>query len=116
MAFTMGLWGVIFVSLAVLPSAFAAAFSNPIVYSDFPDNDVSQGPDGAYYFSASSFQFSPGAPIMKSYDLVNWELIGHSIPDVADFGSAYAMKGTPAYVGGVWASSMRYRKSNGLWY
>jgi hypothetical protein len=88
-----------------LPAVLAqSTFTNPLIYSDFPDNDVPKGPDGAYYFSASSFQFSPGAPILKSLDLVNWELIGHSVPSVAAFGSTFEMQGTPAYVLGVWAS------------
>jgi beta-xylosidase len=100
-----------------LPAVLAqSTFTNPLIYSDFPDNDVSKGPDGAYYFSASNFQFSPGAPILKSLDLVNWELIGHSVPSVAAFGSTFEMQGTPAYVSGVWASTMRYRASKGKWY
>ena len=90
-------------------------FTNPVVFSDFPDNDVFRGPDGAYYFSASSFHYSPGAPILKSYDLVNWDFIGHSLPTL-DFGPGYHFEGTPRYVGGVWASTMRYRKSNDKWY
>jgi beta-xylosidase len=102
---------------ALFLTAFAnpANYSNPIIYSDFADNDVSKGPDGAYYFSASSFQFSPGAPILKSWDLVNWELIGHSIP-MLDFGAGYNMSGTPSWVLGVWASTLRYRESNKTWY
>jgi beta-xylosidase len=91
-------------------------YTNPIIFADFPDNDVSRGPDGAYYFSGSSFSYSPGAPILRSHDLVNWELIGHSIPSL-DFGSGYNMSsGNPDYVGGVWASSMRHRASNTNWY
>jgi beta-xylosidase len=91
-------------------------FTNPLIYADFADNDVSKGPDGAYYFSASSFQFSPGAPILKSLDLVNWALVGHSVPSVAAFGTTFEMKGTPPYVSGVWASTMRYRASTSKWY
>lgn len=90
-------------------------YNNPLVYSDFPDNDVFLGPDGAYYFSGSSFHYSPGAPILKSYDLVNWEFLGHSVPTL-DFGSQYNMTPSPDYVGGIWASSMRYRPSNQKWY
>ncbi|KAF1958638.1 glycosyl hydrolase family 43 protein [Byssothecium circinans] len=104
------------VALAVNIAAQATSFNNPIIYEDFPDNDVFVGPDGAYYFSASSFHYSPGAPILKSHDLVNWELIGHSVPRL-DFGDGYDLApGTRAYRGGIWASTMRYRKSNGLWY
>lgn len=93
-------------------------FTNPIIYSDFPDNDVFRGPDGAYYFSASNFHYSPGAPILRSTDLVNWDLIGHSIPRLT-FGDGYDLPTDGpehAYRGGTWASTMRYRESNGLWY
>ena len=89
-------------------------FRNPILYEDFPDNDVSVGPDGAFYLSASNFHYSPGAPILRSYDLTNWELIGHSIPGL-DFGDGYSLPpGKKAYRGGTWASTMRFRKSKGL--
>ncbi|EKG09699.1 Glycoside hydrolase family 43 [Macrophomina phaseolina MS6] len=102
---------------AILPISWAAGatFSNPVVYEDFADNDVSVGPDGLFYFSASNMHYSPGAPILRSYDLANWELIGHSVPSL-DFGERYNLTGGQAYRGGTWASTMRYRESNGLWY
>lgn len=97
--------------------AQAQQFTNPVVYEDFPDNDVFLGPDGkTFYLSASTFHYSPGAPILKSTDLVNWELIGHSVPKL-DFGSNYDLTdGQSAYNGGIWASTMRYRESNDKWY
>lgn len=97
--------------------AQAQQFMNPVVYGDFPDNDVFLGPDGkTFYFSSSSFHYSPGAPILQSTDLVNWELIGHSVPTL-DFGSNYFMENNKtAYNGGIWASTMRHRKSNNQWY
>ncbi|KAF4964603.1 hypothetical protein FSARC_7509 [Fusarium sarcochroum] len=94
----------------------ADTFKNPIIYSDFPDNDVFLGPDNYYYFSASNFHYSPGAPILRSKDLLNWDLIGHSIPRLT-FGDGYDLPaGQRSYRGGTWASSLRYRESNGLWY
>ncbi|KAL2812639.1 glycosyl hydrolase family 43 protein [Aspergillus granulosus] len=92
-------------------------FSNPVIYEDFPDNDIFRGPDGYYYFSASSFHYSPGAPILRSTDLVNWELIGHSVPTL-DFGPNYNLPPTneTAYNLGTWASTMRYRESTDQWY
>lgn len=90
-------------------------FQNPVIYEDFADNDVSTGPDGLYYFSASNMHYSPGAPILRSGDLVNWELIGHSVPSL-DFGEKYNLTNGRAYRGGTWASTMRYRESTGLWY
>jgi beta-xylosidase len=92
-----------------------APFNNPVLYEDFADNDVFRVND-TYYFSASNMHFSPGAPILRSYDLVNWEFVGHSVP-VLDFGSQYDLSGKKvAYREGTWASTMRYRKSNGVWY
>lgn len=108
----------------ILPAVFALAarqdidqqtFDNPVIYADFADNDVSLGPDGAYYFSASNMHYSPGAPVLRSLDLVNWELIGHSVPTL-DFGDGYNLTDGQAYRGGTWASTMRYRESSGLWY
>lgn len=59
--------------------------------------------------------YSPGAPVLRSYDLVHWEYIGHSVP-VLDSSPTYSLIGGRAYVSGVWASSMRYRKSNKTFY
>jgi len=72
--------------------------------------------DNAFYYSASTMHYSPGAPILRSYDLVNWEYVGHSVPTLA-WGSKYDLaSGQRAYVKGIWASTLRYRKSNGKWY
>lgn len=104
-------------SASVPKDSRAETFQNPVLYEDYPDNDVSVGPDGAFYFSASNFHYSPGAPILRSLDLVNWEPVGHSIPRLT-FGDGYDLPpgGPRAYRGGTWASTLRYRESNGLWY
>jgi beta-xylosidase len=62
-----------------------------------------------------TWPYSPGAPILRSYDLVNWEYVGHSIP-VLDFSPAYNLDGGNAYVKGSWASFLGYRKSNKTFY
>ncbi|QRV74008.1 glycoside hydrolase family 43 protein [Ceratobasidium sp. AG-Ba] len=61
--------------------------------------------------------YSPGAPILRSYDLFNWEYIGHSVPSL-DFGSsAYNLaSGTRAYVKGIWASFFGYNSPRKTWY
>lgn len=115
LAFWLGLLST--ASAAAVSSRQEGSFENPVIYEDFPDNDVSVGPDGAYYFSASNFHYSPGAPVLRSEDLVNWDLIGHSLPRLT-FGSGYDLPddGERSYRGGTWASTLRYRESNGLWY
>ncbi|PQE21360.1 glycosyl hydrolase family 43 protein [Rutstroemia sp. NJR-2017a BBW] len=69
------------------------SFINPVLYEDFADNDIFRLND-TYYYSASNMHFSPGAPILRSYDLVNWEFVGHSVPFL-NFGSH--MPGTCYY-------------------
>ncbi|KAG7432301.1 putative beta-xylosidase [Fusarium oxysporum f. sp. raphani] len=70
-----------------------------------------------YYMSASSFFFSPGAPILRSDNLVDWEYIGHSVPELP-FVDRFYLDGSHhgAYGKGVWASTLRYRESNGVFY
>ncbi|GAB3841370.1 hypothetical protein GCM10029963_12430 [Micromonospora andamanensis] len=69
-----------------------------------------------YYMTASTMHYSPGAPILRSYDLVNWEFAGHSVPRL-DFGTKYDLPaGQQAYVEGIWASTLNYRPSNQTYY
>ena len=100
----------------MINSRDTTTFNNPVVFEDFADNDIFLGPDNAYYFSGSNMHYSPGAPILRSYDLVNWKFIGHSVPTLS-WSFKYDMaSGQAAYVKGTWASTMRYRKTNDLWY
>ena len=49
-------------------------FKNPVLYADYSDPDVIRvGED--YYLTASSFNCSPGLPILHSKDLVNWTIL-----------------------------------------
>ncbi|KAL4896142.1 glycosyl hydrolase [Aspergillus ambiguus] len=73
-----------------------AEFSNPVFWEDFADLDVIRV-DDVFYYSASNMHYSPGAPLLRSYDLLNWEFIGHSIPELA-FGSAYNLEGGQAII------------------
>jgi beta-xylosidase len=99
--------------VAVAPRA--ATFSNPVLWEDYPDLDVFRV-DDVFYYSSSTFAYSPGAPVLKSYDLVNWELVSHSVPEL-NFGAKYNLSGNgQAYVKGIWASSLRYRPSNDMFY
>lgn len=91
-------------------------FSNPVIWEDLPDPEVIRV-GKIYYMSVSSFAFSPGAPILQSSNLVDWQYIGHSVPELA-FGERFYLDGRHggAYGKGIWASTFRYRESNGLFY
>ncbi len=91
-----------------------ATYSNPVKWEDLPDVEVIRV-DDVYYYTASTFHHSPGAPILKSYDLINWEYVSHSVP-VLDFDPSYDMSGETAYVNGIWASTLQYRPSNETFY
>ncbi|MBN6058508.1 family 43 glycosylhydrolase, partial [Nonomuraea sp. RK-328] len=91
------------------------AYTNPVVWQDFADGDIIRVGD-AYYYSASTMHYSPGAPILRSYNLVDWEYAGHSVPRL-DFNSgAYDLNGGRAYVKGIWASTLNYRPGNSTYY
>jgi beta-xylosidase len=59
--------------------------------------------------------YSPGAPILRSYDLVNWEFAGHAVPSLDFDSAAYNLSGR-AYVKGIWASAFNFRPSNATFY
>jgi beta-xylosidase len=68
--------------------------------------------------STSTMHFSPGAPILRSYDLVNWEFVGHSVPSLANyFGPKYTLPpGQNGYNRGVWASWLLFVPEQQKWF
>jgi len=84
-------------------------YKNPVLHADYSDPDaIRVGND--YYITASSFQCTPGLPILHSKDLVNWKLIGH----VFDKQPPYDHFDKPQPGGGAWAPSIRFH--NGEFY
>ncbi|MCD0443067.1 glycoside hydrolase 43 family protein [Glycomyces sp. A-F 0318] len=103
---------------ALVPFAAAEAqqttYANPVVWQDFADVEVIRvGAD--FYMTASTMHYSPGAPVLHSRDLVNWEFIGHSVPSL-DFGDKYDLNGARGYVRGIWASTLAHRPSEDRFY
>ena len=101
-------------SSAQTNAAQRTEFQNPVLWEDLADGDILRVGD-AYYYSASNMHYSPGAPILRSYDLVHWDYVGHAIPAL-DFSPAYDLNGGRAYIKGSWASFLGYRKSNQTFY
>ncbi|WP_419706668.1 RICIN domain-containing protein [Promicromonospora sp. NFX87] len=87
----------------------------PLLNSDVPDVSVervpaSQNDEGrdTYYMVSTTMHLSPGAPIMKSYDLVNWEIVSYAF-DRLDISDAASLRnGKNSYGEGQWASSIRF--------
>ncbi|KAK5659078.1 hypothetical protein OQA88_1167 [Cercophora sp. LCS_1] len=98
-------------STTLLFTCFASAqnFTNPPLWQDHPDLDIFRL-GSVFYYSSSTFAYSPGAPVLKSYDLVTWSPVSHSVPTL-DFAPKYSLNGSgSAYVKGIWASTLRYHK------
>jgi beta-xylosidase len=93
----------------------SSTFSNPPLWDDLADGDIIRVGD-VYYYTASTMHYSPGAPILRSYDLVHWEYAGHAVPNLDFDNNAYNLSGGRAYVKGIWASAFNYRKSNSTYY
>lgn len=84
-------------------------YRNPVIHADYSDPDVcAVGED--FYMTASSFQCTPGLPILHSKDLVNWELVNYAVKKLEpeDFYNV------PRHGKGVWAPSIRYHE--GMFY
>ena len=60
-------------------------YTNPILQADYSDPDVIRAGDD-FYMTASSFNSSPGLPILHSIDLVNWQIVNYALPVFASGG------------------------------
>ncbi|MBT2657165.1 glycoside hydrolase 43 family protein [Bacillus sp. ISL-18] len=80
---------------------------NPIIWADVPDPDVIRV-GTVYYMISTSMHTMPGCPIMKSKNLVDWEIIGY-VFDILEDNVAHNLKdGKGIYGKGSWAASLRY--------
>ncbi len=86
-----------------------AQAQNPIVYADVPDLSMIRVGNN-YYMSSTTMHMSPGLPIMKSTDLVNWKIVNYAYDTLADMDDLNLENGKSTYGKGSWASSLRYHK------
>lgn len=98
---------------ALAATVWAENFTQPILWQDLADTDLIRVND-TYYYSGSNMHFSPGAPLLRSYDLVNWEYLSHSVPYYESVSGRYNLTNGNAYNGGVYASSIGYDKAANL--
>ena len=80
-------------------------YRNPILCADYSDPDVVRhGED--YWMTSSSFNCTPGLPILHSTDLVNWTLEKHALKNVPGERYSEIQPGC-----GVWAPAIRYHEA-----
>src|SRR5215469_3093403 len=84
------------------PDCGDGTYRNPVIYADYSDPDVIRVGDD-FYLTASSFNCTPGLPILHSKDLVNWRIIGHALKNLPHPRFAKVQPGC-----GVWAPAMRF--------
>ena len=70
-----------------------AEAGNPIIHADVPDLAMIRVGD-TYYMSSTTMHMSPGLPIMKSKDLVNWQLVSYVTAAIASTVDSSSSLGT----------------------
>jgi beta-xylosidase len=91
----------------------AQAQHNPLIFADVPDLSMIRVGD-VYYMSSTTMHMSPGVPVMKSTDLVNWRLVSYAYDTLASVDALNLANGKSTYGRGSWASSLRFH--NGVYY
>lgn len=84
-------------------------YRNPVLHADYSDPDVCVvGED--YFLTASSFNCTPGLPILHSKDLVNWKIVNYALKKVEPM----EYYNEARHGKGVWAPSIRFHE--GMYY
>lgn len=80
-------------------------YRNPVLHADYSDSDVcAVGED--YFLTASSFNCTPGLPILHSKDLVNWKIVNYALKKV----EPVEYYNEARHGKGVWAPSIRFQE------
>jgi beta-xylosidase len=86
---------------------------NPIIWADVPDLSMIRVED-TYYMASTTMHMNPGLPIMRSRDLVSWELVSYAYDTLVDNDKMSLENGDNAYGAGSWAPSLRHH--DGVYY
>ena len=99
-------------SLFTLACVQTKPADNPVIWADVPDVAVIRVGD-TYYMGSTTMHMSPGLPIMKSKDLVNWKMLNYAYDRLVENEAMNLENGKSAYGRGSWASCLRYH--NGIY-
>ena len=86
---------------------------NPIIFADVPDMSMIRV-GNVWYLTSTTMHMSPGVPIMKSSDLVNWKIVNYAYDTLANLDELNLSNGKNMYGRGSWASCIRYH--NDMYY
>lgn len=87
-------------------------YTNPLFYEEFSDPDIIRVGEH-FYMTGTTMHTMPGLPVLRSRDLVNWELLTYAF-DVLDLGPEFRLEGGEVYGQGIWAPCLRYH--DGVFY
>ena len=76
------------------------------MWIDAPDPDIIRV-DDYYYLVTTTMHVFPGAPIMRSKDLINWETVSYLFDEIHDT-PRYDLEEGTVYGRGQWATTIRY--------
>jgi len=80
---------------------------NPITKMDYPDPDIIRI-DDTYYMVSTTMHYFPGGAILKSYNLVDWEIVSYVFDTLDDTPGERLEREQVNYGAGMWAPSFRY--------
>ncbi len=103
----------IILAVASTTVCLAQSATNPVIFADVPDMSIVRV-GHTYYMSSTTMHMSPGVPIMKSIDLVNWSIVNYAYDTLASVDELNLVNGKSTYGRGSWASCIRFHK--GMYY
>ncbi|KQO17596.1 glycoside hydrolase family 43 protein [Paenibacillus sp. Leaf72] len=87
--------------------------TNPIIWADIPDPSVIRV-GTTFYMVSTSMHTMPGCPIMKSENLLHWEIVNYVFDTFEDNAAHNLLDGKGIYGKGSWAACLRHH--NGRFY
>lgn len=111
--FRLGLVAFAATGLVAAAPVRAQMARNPIIHADVPDMAMIRVGD-TYYMSSTTMHMNPGVPIMKSKDLVNWQIVSYAYDTLDHTDETDLSHGKNEYGRGSWASSLRFH--GGIYY
>src|ERR1035437_8801231 len=102
-----GLVALFVFSINITVSAQVKQAQNPVIFADVPGMSMIRVGD-TYYMSSTTMDMSPGVPIMKSNDLINWQIVSYAYDILGDIDDLNLINGKNSYGRGSWASCIRY--------
>ena len=85
----------------------ADIYVNPVLPADFSDIDCIEH-DNVYYAISSTMQYEPGMVILRSADMVNWQVCSHAVGDLSQISRAMTGEAMDRYGRGIWAGAIRW--------